>query len=53
LDESARFQRENHQDEGWSNPLARKAEHAVDLETGAVVAVTTQDTDEGGRDDES
>ena len=27
--------------------LAHKAEHAVDLETGAVVAVTVQDTDEG------
>src|SRR5688500_7148760 len=27
--------------------LAHKAEHAVDLETGAVVAVTVQDADEG------
>src|SRR4029453_870833 len=27
--------------------LAHKAEHAVDLETGAVVAVTAQDADEG------
>jgi transposase len=27
--------------------LAHKAEHAVDLETGAVVAVTIQDADEG------
>ena len=28
--------------------LAHKAEHAVDLQTGAVVAVTVQDADEGG-----
>ena len=28
-------------------PLAHKAEHAVDLETGAVVAVTVQDANEG------
>jgi transposase len=27
--------------------LAHKAEHTVDLETGAVVAVTVQDADEG------
>jgi transposase len=27
--------------------LAHQAEHAVDLETGAVVAVTVQDADEG------
>ncbi len=27
--------------------LAHKAEHAVDLETGAVVAVTVQDADDG------
>ena len=27
--------------------LAHKAEHAVDLETGAVVGVTVQDADEG------
>jgi transposase len=27
--------------------LAHKAEHAVDLQTGAVVAVTVQDADEG------
>jgi transposase len=27
--------------------LAHKAEHSVDLETGAVVAVTVQDADEG------
>ena len=27
--------------------LAHKAEHAVDLETGAVVAVTVQDADAG------
>jgi hypothetical protein len=27
--------------------LAHKAEHAVDLDTGAVVAVTVQDADEG------
>ena len=27
--------------------MAHKAEHAVDLETGAVVAVTVQDADEG------
>ena len=27
--------------------LAHKAEHAVDLETGAVVAVTVQDADQG------
>ena len=29
--------------------LAHKAEHAVDLETGAVVAVTVQDADAGTR----
>jgi hypothetical protein len=28
-------------------PLAHKAEHAVDLGTGAVVAVTVRDADEG------
>jgi hypothetical protein len=27
--------------------LAHKAEHAVDLETGAIVGVTVQDADEG------
>jgi transposase len=27
--------------------LAHKAEHAVDLETGAIVAVTLQDADQG------
>jgi hypothetical protein len=32
--------------------LAHKAEHAVDLETGAVVAVTIQDADEGRARDE-
>jgi len=31
----------------WRSHLAHKAEHAVDLETGAVVAVTVQDADEG------
>ncbi len=30
----------DHQDEGWGTHLEHKAEHAVDLETGAVVAVT-------------
>ena len=32
--------------------LAHKAEHAVDLETGAVVAVTVQDANEGDTDHE-
>src|SRR5262245_21553633 len=32
--------------------LAHKAEHAVDLETGAIVGVTVQDADEGGHNDE-
>ena len=32
--------------------LAHKAEHAVDLETGAIVAVTVQDADDGRHDDE-
>ncbi len=33
--------------------LAHKAEHAVDLETGALVAVTVQGADVGRHDDES
>src|SRR5439155_19088438 len=28
--------------------LAHKAEHAIDLETGAIVGVTVQDADQGG-----
>ena len=47
LDPSARSRREDHEDEGQRTHLAHKAEHAVDLETGAVVAVTVQDADEG------
>ena len=43
---SARSRREDHQDEGRTH-LAHKAEHAVDLETGAIVGVTVQDADEG------
>jgi len=35
------------EDEGWRTHLAHKAEHAVDLDTGAVVAVTLQGADRG------
>ena len=31
----------------WRTHLAHKAEHAVDLETGAIVGVTVQDADDG------
>ena len=46
-DASGRSGREDHEDEGSSHPLGHKAEHAVDLETGAVVGVTVQDADAG------
>jgi len=37
----------DYQDEGWRTHLAHKAEHAVDMETGAIVAVTLHGADEG------
>ena len=39
--------REDREDEGRSTHLAHKAEHGVDLETGAILSVTVQDV--GGR----
>ena len=40
---SARPRRAHHEDEGWAHASrAHKAEHAVDLETGAIVGVTVQ-----------
>ena len=39
--------REGHEDERWPHDLAHKAEHAVDMETGAIVAVTRQGADVG------
>jgi hypothetical protein len=39
--------REDHQDEGWPHASRAQAEHAVDLETGAIVAVTIQGADAG------
>src|SRR5262245_2539134 len=44
LDPSAGSRREEHQHEGWANSPARNAEHAVDLETGAVVGASEGDT---------
>jgi hypothetical protein len=41
LDASARSQRQDHEDEGWSNAhLTHRAEHAINLATGAIVGVT-------------
>ena len=39
--------RADYEDEGWAQHLAHKAEHAVDLDTGVVVAVTLQGADQG------
>jgi len=47
LDPSTRSRGEDHQDEGWADALGAQGEHAVDLETGAIVGVTVQDADEG------
>jgi hypothetical protein len=47
LDEPARSGCEDHEDERRRTRLAHKAEHAVDLETGAMVAVTLQGADHG------
>ena len=48
LDASRQPGHENHEDEGSSHALGpEELEHAVDLETGAVVAVTVQDADAG------
>jgi hypothetical protein len=38
---------EDHEDEGRATHLAHKAEHAVDVESGAIVAVTVQDASIG------
>ena len=46
MEESCRSRCTHHEDERWTH-LAHKAEHAVDLETGAIVAVTLQGADEG------
>ena len=46
LDASARSRCEDHEDDGRTH-LAHTAEHAVDLETGAIVGVTVQDADAG------
>ena len=47
LDASARSRCEDHEDEDGRTHLAHTAEHAVDLETGAIVGVTVQDADAG------
>ena len=52
----ARPGREDREDEGRRHPHGHKVEHAVEMNTGAVVCVTTQDADKGeygdaGRDD--
>ncbi len=47
MGEPFRSRREDHQDEDGRTHLAHKAEHAVDLDSGAIVAVTVQDASIG------
>jgi transposase len=47
VEESGGWRCADYEDEGWAHHLAHKAEHAVDLDTGAVVAVTLQGADQG------
>ena len=42
-----RHRRAHYQDEDGRTHLAHKAQHAVDMETGAIVAVTLHGADEG------
>src|SRR6266404_5656227 len=47
MEEPARCRCADRQDEGWRTHLAHKAEHAVDLSSGALLAVTLQGADQG------
>ena len=47
MEEPARPGRQIAKMKDGSTHLAHKAEHAVDLETGAVLAVTLQEADQG------